>query len=84
MTITYEESLATFSEVATVDEAEALLAWLQKQSAPRLDLTHCTHLHPANLQVLMAANPVVSSWPVDAGLTAWLVSALKTYQGERI
>lgn len=76
MPIEYKKSLAMFREVVSVEEAEALLEWLQKKSAARADLSACTHLHPANLQVLMAANTTISAWPEDAALAAWLKSAL--------
>jgi len=77
MAIEYKKNLAIFSDVVSVEEAEALLEWMQKKTAARVDLSACEHLHPANLQVLMAARPVVSAWPKDAGLTTWLQSALK-------
>ncbi|MFA7240046.1 MAG: hypothetical protein WC091_08030 [Sulfuricellaceae bacterium] len=76
MAIEYKNNRALFSDVVSVEETEALLEWLQRKSAARVDLSACTHLHPANLQVLMAAKPVISAWPKDAGLAAWLESAL--------
>jgi hypothetical protein len=60
-----------------VDEAEPLLEWLQKKPSARIDLAACTHLHPANLQVLMAARAKVASWPENPELRAWLEPALK-------
>ena len=77
MAIEYKKNCAVFSEVVSVENAEALLEWLQKKSAARVDLAACTHLHPANLQVLMVAKPVISAWPRDVGLAAWLVTALR-------
>ena len=77
MPIEYKKNLAVFSDVVSVEEAEALLEWLQKKPAARVDFSACTHIHPANLQVLMAAKPVISVWPADAGLATWLMSALK-------
>jgi hypothetical protein len=76
MPIEYKKNLAVFSDMVSVEEAETLLEWLQKKSAARVDLSACTHLHPANLQVLMAAKAAISAWPADAGLAAWLKSAL--------
>ena len=76
MAIEYRKNLAVFKDVVSVEEAEALLEWLQKKSAARVDFSACTHLHPANLQVLMAAKPVISAWPADDGLATWLKSAL--------
>jgi hypothetical protein len=78
MSVQYTEHSAVFSEVVGVDEAEALLEWLQANAAARIDLSACTHLHPANLQVLMAARPTITAWPADTGLAPWLRSALGT------
>ena len=76
MAIVYKKNHVVFSDVVSVEEAEALLEWLQKNAAARVDLSACTHLHPANLQVLMTANPAISAWPADTGLAGWLKSAL--------
>lgn len=77
MAIEYRKNLAVFKDVVSVDDAEALLEWLQRKSAARVDLSACSHLHPANLQVLMAAKPTIGAWPADSGLAMWLKSALK-------
>ena len=77
MSIEYKKNLALFTDVVSVEEAEALLEWLQNKSAAKVDFSACTHLHPANLQVLMAAKPVISAWPADTGLATWLKSAFK-------
>jgi len=61
-----------------VEEAEPLLEWLQKKPKAKVDLSKCTHLHTANLQVLMAAKPDVANWPEDIELRAWLEAALKS------
>jgi hypothetical protein len=76
MAIEYTKKLAIFKDVVSVEDAEVLLEWLQNKSSARVDLSACTHLHPANLQVLMVAKPVVSAWPEDVAFTAWLKSAL--------
>ncbi len=76
MAIAYTKKQAVFSDVVSVDEAEGLLEWLQKNAAARIDLAQCSHLHPANLQVLMAARPVISAWPADTQFANWLKSAL--------
>jgi Zn-dependent protease with chaperone function len=76
MPIKYRGKSAVLSGLVTVEETEALLEWLQKWPAARIDLAACSHLHPANLQVLMVAKPVVIAWPVDAEFARWLKSAL--------
>jgi hypothetical protein len=76
MAIEFRKSLALFKEVVSVEEAEGLLEWLQKKPGARIDLSACVHLHPANLQVLMAARPTITAWPRDAALAGWLKSGL--------
>jgi len=76
MAINYQRNTAHFDGVVGVDEAEALLEWLQKHPKGKLALSACTHLHAANLQVLMASKASISVWPQDEILRAWLKSAL--------
>lgn len=76
MPIEFKKKVAEFRDVVSVDEAEALLEWLQKRPSAKIDLAACTHLHPANLQVLMAAKPAVIAWPEPA-FRAWLEPLLK-------
>lgn len=78
MPMLYTDGLATATEVVTVEEAEEMLSWFQAHPDGRVDLTACTHLHAAALQVLMAARPTVTGWPASDGLAAWLMSALPT------
>ncbi|WP_296448684.1 hypothetical protein [Rhodoferax sp. UBA5149] len=78
MPIEYKKNQVLFRDIASVDEAEGLLEWLQNKPAARVDLGACTHLHPANLQVLMAAKSRIAAWPNDANLRAWLETALKS------
>jgi hypothetical protein len=76
MSLTFEEDIARLTDLVTVDDAENLLAWLATHPNGRVDLAGMRHLHAANLQVLMAARPVVANWPDDPDLHAWLVAAL--------
>jgi len=76
MTIEYKKNQVNFKNEVGVEDAELLLEWLQKKTAPKADFSACTHLHPANLQVLMAATPTITAWPADEAFTAWLQSAL--------
>ena len=78
MTIEYKKKLLIMKDVVSVEAAEELLEWLQGKSGVRVDLSACTHLHPANLQVLMAAGIKVAQWPADAELSHWIASALGT------
>jgi len=77
MPINYEENRALFHNEVTVEEAEALLEWLQTKPGAKADLAACAHLHTANLQVLISAKTCISSWPRDADLRAWLEPVLQ-------
>lgn len=76
MAIEYLEEHVCLTDYVTVEEADGLLAWLQKTPAGAVDLSGCSHLHAANLQVLMAARPPIKAWPDDAALAAWLRRSL--------
>ncbi len=76
MAITYKKNIALFDAVVSVEEAESLLEWLQKNPKGKVDLSHCTHLHAADLQVLMAARTAIAAWPQDEDLKTWLLAAM--------
>ncbi len=76
MPIEFKRSSAVFRDVVSVEEAEGLLEWLQRKPTAKVNLASCSHLHTANLQVLMTAGPAVSSWPENSDLRAWLEAAL--------
>ena len=78
MPIEFKKTRAVFRDVVSVEEAEGLLEWLQTRPAAKVDLSACSHLHTANLHVLMTAKTGVSSWPKNAELRAWLEPALKS------
>jgi anti-anti-sigma regulatory factor len=78
MPIEFKKSRVIFREEVSVEEAEGLLEWLQKRPAAKVDLSACSHMHTANLQVLMTAKTVISSWPKNAELRAWLEPAIKS------
>lgn len=77
MSITFKKNRAIFCDTAGGDDAESLLEWLQKFPKGKIDLSECTHLHPANLQVLMAAKCSVYARPKDKLLADLIDSALK-------
>jgi hypothetical protein len=78
MSIEFNEGEVTFRGVASVEDAEVLLDWLQKNPAATVQLGPCSHMHAANLQVLIAAHPRIASWPENPELRAWLEIALKS------
>jgi hypothetical protein len=77
MPIEFKKNRALFRDEVSVEEAEGLLEWLQTRSTAKVDLSALSHLHTANLQVLMTAKAIISSWPKNADLRAWLEPALK-------
>ena len=77
MSIEFKKNRMIFRDVARVEEAEALLEALQKKPSAKVDLSVCTHLHTANLQVLMVARPSIDSWPQNPELRTWLEAVLK-------
>jgi hypothetical protein len=78
MPIEFKKNRVVFREEVSVEEAEGLLEWLQTRPGAKADLSACSHMHTANLQVLMTAKTVISSWPKNAELRAWLEPALKS------
>jgi len=76
MPLEFEKKRVLFRGQVGVDEAEALLEWLQQHPSGKADLSACAHVHPANLQVLLAARTPVQRWPDDADLRRWLEPVL--------
>ncbi|NEX16482.1 MAG: hypothetical protein C1943_07600 [Halochromatium sp.] len=70
------KNLLVADTLLSVEDAEVLLEWLLKNPRGRINLSACTHLHTANLQVLMAARPKISVWPTLEPLAEWLKTAL--------
>jgi hypothetical protein len=76
MTMEFKKKLAVLSDTVGVEDAEGLLEWLQDKPNAKVDLAGCKHMHPANIQVLMACGTTVSAWPKDAELAGWLQPVL--------
>lgn len=76
MAIEYRKKLAVLTDIVSVEDAEPLLGWAQKGRDLKVDLSGCSHLHPASLQVLLAAGAQVVAWPHDVGLSRWLQTIL--------
>jgi hypothetical protein len=76
MPVEYKKNRAIFHNDVSVEEAEGLLEWLQNNPAACADLSACSHLHTACLQVMMAAHANIVQSPHSAELRAWLEPAL--------
>ena len=68
MPIAFKRNRVALRGVVSVEEAEGLLEWLHKTKAAKVDLSGLSHLHTADLQVLMVAKAEISSWPEDSAL----------------
>ncbi len=77
MSINYKKDRVVFCEMAEGEDAESLLEWLHKYPKGTIDLSACTHLHPATLQVLMASKCLIIAKPNDKLLADWIDSALQ-------
>jgi hypothetical protein len=76
MAIRYLKKYAALEGVVSVDDAEALVQWIQKQPSPAVHLGKCEHVHGAVLQVLMALRPRIAALPADPLLAAVLERAI--------
>jgi hypothetical protein len=65
MTIRYLKKHAALEGNVSVEDAETLAQWLQKQKTPAVHLGKCEHVHGAVLQVLLALRPKVTVLPAD-------------------
>ncbi len=60
-----------------VEEIEALEALFCGEGHVRVDLSDCTHLHTAALQLLLARQADIVAWPEGGEWSAWLQSGIK-------
>jgi hypothetical protein len=77
MSIRYLKKYAALEGVVSVEDAETLAQWLQKQASPAVHLGKCEHLHAAALQVLLALRPKMSAPPADPWLAQVLAGSLR-------
>lgn len=76
MGMTFKDKKVVLTGSIGAEDADVLLGWLQKKPYARVVFSDCTHVHPANIQVLLAAGVQVSAWPQDSRLAMWLQSVL--------
>jgi hypothetical protein len=72
MPLTMTKTLARFEDVCTVEEALPLLEFLQARKSAKADLSRCTYLHSALLQLLFIANVKIVALPSDPLLARWV------------
>lgn len=81
MAIDYQDTQATFKEVVSIQEVDALMEWLLAHPDATIDLQDCQHLHLAALQALTFAKRPITAWPTEETLTLWIKSLLTQPQG---
>lgn len=74
MTILLDDTIIRLQGVCRVEEAETLTALLQGNPGAGVDLSACTGLHAAVLQVMLAFGPAVFGEPDDTFLRSLLPS----------
>ena len=72
MPLTITKTLARFEEVCTVEEALPLLEFLRGRKSAKADLSRCTYLHSALVQLLLVGNVKIVALPRDPLLARWV------------
>ncbi len=76
MPLVFTETEARFEDVCTVEDALPLFEFLKNSEASAVDLSACTYLHTALLQLLLTARPGITAPPADPGLARWVTPLL--------
>jgi hypothetical protein len=76
MPLNFAEDMAVADGASIVEDALTLLEFLQSHATAKVDLSSCTHLHTAVLQVLLAARPEIVALPREVFLARWLSQVL--------
>ena len=76
MALVFTATQVRFEEVCTVEDALPLLEFLKSTDAPEVDLSACTWLHTALLQLLLTARPRMMASPADPALARWVAPLL--------
>ena len=71
MPIVLTETSAQFEDVCTVEDAMEFIEYLRKNESAKVDLSACTYLHTALLQLLRLARPHITAAPTDPFLARW-------------
>jgi hypothetical protein len=77
MALVFTATQVRFEEVCTVEDALPLLEFLKSTDTPEIDLSMCTWLHTALLQLLLTARPRMVASPADPALARWVAPLLE-------
>jgi hypothetical protein len=76
MAVVFTTTRARFEDVCTVEEALPLLEFLRSGDDVEVDLSACTYLHTALIQLLLTARPRMTGSPADPALARWVAPLL--------
>lgn len=71
MPLVLMETSARFEDVCTVEDAMEFIEYLRGNEAAGVDLSACTYLHTALLQLLRLARCRITHAPADPFLARW-------------
>jgi len=78
MPLVLTETSARFEEVCTVEDAMEFIEYLRRNEAASVDLSACTYLHTALLQLLRLARSRITAAPTDPFLARWADCGITT------
>lgn len=58
--------------IEEIDALDAALSEHPKGDGARLDLSKCTHLHSAAIQLIVRRRLAISNWPASSEWSEWL------------
>lgn len=76
MAVVFTTTQARFEDVCTVEEALPLLEFLKSSAGVEVDLSACTYMHTALIQLLLTARPRMTIFPADPVLARWVAPLL--------
>ena len=76
MPLVFQERMVRFVGLCLVEDALPLIEHLRQDDRAELDLSECTFMHTALLQLLLEMRPKTFSAPTDPMLARWIVPLL--------
>ncbi len=84
MPLVFTDNLVKFDEVCAVEDAMPLVEHLRGHPLTEIDLSTCSYMHTALLQLLLLTKPAIVAAPADPFLVRWVVPLLTQSEGARI
>jgi hypothetical protein len=80
MSLKLEDEIIYLEGFCHVEDAEELLALVQTNASHPVDLTHCSHLHAALVQILLTFRPTIIGICGDPFIRDWLLPSFSVEQ----